>query len=64
MDATSNIYGLRRLAMAVDSQAVFSSHIDRLSPDESRYINSFIDYERWKERRLFYMKTFVEPATA
>lgn len=61
MDATSNIYGLRRLAMAVDSQAVFSSHIDRLSPDESRYINSFIDYERWKERRLFYMKTFVEP---
>lgn len=61
MDGTSNTYGVRRLAMAVDSQAVFSSHIDRFSPGESRYINSFIDYEAWKERRLFYMKTFAEP---
>ncbi|MDR1555665.1 MAG: M23 family metallopeptidase [Tannerellaceae bacterium] len=61
MNGTSNIYGVRRLAMAIDSQAVFSSNIDRFSPGESRYINSFIDYEAWKERRTFYMKTFMEP---
>jgi hypothetical protein len=61
MNGTSNIYGVRRLAMAVDSQVVFSSNIDRFPPEESRYINSFIDYEAWKERRSFYMKTFTEP---
>jgi murein DD-endopeptidase MepM/ murein hydrolase activator NlpD len=61
MDGTSNIYGVRRLAMAVDSQVIFSSHLNCFPPNETRYINSFIDYEAWKEHRAFYMKTFVEP---
>jgi murein DD-endopeptidase MepM/ murein hydrolase activator NlpD len=61
MDGTSNIYGVRRIAMAVDSQVIFSSHLDYFPPEETRYINSFIDYEAWKEQRSFYMKTFVEP---
>jgi hypothetical protein len=61
MDGTSNIYGVRRMAMAIDTQVVFSSHIDCFSPAETRYINSFIDYEAWKEQHAFYMKTFVEP---
>jgi hypothetical protein len=61
MDGTSNLYGVRRMAMAIDSQVVFSSHIDSFPPGETRYINSFIDYEAWKEDRAFYMKTFAEP---
>jgi murein DD-endopeptidase MepM/ murein hydrolase activator NlpD len=61
MDGTSNIYGVRRLAMAVDSQVIFGSNLSGFSLDETRYINSFIDYEAWTEHRSFYMKTFVEP---
>ncbi|MDR1918613.1 MAG: M23 family metallopeptidase [Tannerellaceae bacterium] len=61
MDRTSNIYGVRRMVMAIDTQVVFSSNIDCFSPNETRYINSFIDYEAWREKRAFYMKTFVEP---
>jgi murein DD-endopeptidase MepM/ murein hydrolase activator NlpD len=61
MNGTSNIYGVRRLAMAIDSQVVFSSNTDCFLPAETRYINSFIDYEEWKEHRAFFMKTFVEP---
>ncbi|MDR2388968.1 MAG: M23 family metallopeptidase [Tannerellaceae bacterium] len=61
MDGTSNIYGVRRLAMAVDTQVVFSSHLGSFDPNETRYINSFIDYEAWSEQRAFFMKTFVEP---
>jgi murein DD-endopeptidase MepM/ murein hydrolase activator NlpD len=61
MDGTSNIYGVRRVAMAIDSQVVFSSHLNCFLPGETRYINSFTDYEAWREDRAFYMKTFVEP---
>jgi murein DD-endopeptidase MepM/ murein hydrolase activator NlpD len=61
MDGVSNIYGVRRIAMAIDTQVVFSSHIDCFPPAETRYINAFIDYEAWKTQRSFYMKTFVEP---
>ncbi|GHT34022.1 peptidase M23 [Bacteroidia bacterium] len=62
MDGTSNIYGVRRIAMAVDDSAVFSSNIDCFSiGNETRYINSFTDYEEWRLHRSFYMKSFVEP---
>ena len=62
MDGTSNIYGVRRIAMAVDDSAVFSSNIDCFSiGNETHYINSFTDYEEWRLHRSFYMKSFVEP---
>jgi hypothetical protein len=61
MDGTANIYGVRRIAMAIDTQVVFSSHINGFMPNETRYINTFIDYEAWKEHHAFYMKTFTEP---
>ncbi|MDR1344649.1 MAG: M23 family metallopeptidase [Tannerellaceae bacterium] len=61
MDGTANIYGVCRVAMGVDDRMIFSSHIRSFLPNETRYINSFIDYEAWKLRHAFYMKTFVEP---
>ncbi|MDR1499942.1 MAG: M23 family metallopeptidase [Tannerellaceae bacterium] len=61
MDGTTNIYGVERVSMAVDDHVVFDSHIRSFPPDETRYINSFIDFEAWKTRRTFFMKTFVEP---
>ena len=61
MDNTSNIYGVYKIALRVDSAVVFRSVIDRFSLDESRYLNSFVDYEEWKDNRSFYMKSFVEP---
>jgi murein DD-endopeptidase MepM/ murein hydrolase activator NlpD len=61
MDGTINIYGVRRVAMAADDRMIFNSQIRSFSPSETRYVNSFIDYEAWKLRRVFYMKTFVDP---
>lgn len=61
MNNTSNIYGVRKIALKADSVVVFRSNINRLAFDESRYLNSFVDYEEWKERRSFYMKSLVEP---
>ena len=61
MDATTNIYGVREIRLQVDSADVYHSVIDEFYFDESRYLNSFIDWEDWKTRRSFFMKSFIEP---
>lgn len=61
MDNTSNIYGVKEVELTADGQVIYRSDIDRFSFDESRYLNSLIDYEEWAENRSFYMKSFVEP---
>jgi hypothetical protein len=61
MDGTGNIYGVRKITLTADSQCIFKSDINRFSFDETRYLNSFVDYEEWMERHSFYMKSFVEP---
>lgn len=61
MDNTTNIYGIKEIILMADSQVIFRSDLSRYAFSETRYINSFTDYEEWKERRSFYMKSFVEP---
>lgn len=61
MDNTTNIYGIKDIILTADSQVIFRSDLNRYAFSETRYINSFTDYEEWKERRSFYMKSFVEP---
>ncbi|MDR0430900.1 MAG: M23 family metallopeptidase [Tannerellaceae bacterium] len=61
MDGTSNIYGVRKITLEADGQIVFKSDINRFAFDETHYLNSFVDYEEWKDKRSFYMKSFVEP---
>ncbi|MDL2266079.1 M23 family metallopeptidase [Parabacteroides sp. OttesenSCG-928-G07] len=61
MNNTSNIYGVKEVVLEIDGEQVFRSDLDRFAFDESRYINSFIDYEEWAENRSFYMKSFIEP---
>ena len=61
MDGTGFSYGIKDLLMTVDGREMFRSYVDGISPDESRYINSYTDYEEWSANRSFYMKTFVEP---
>ncbi|MDR1201849.1 MAG: M23 family metallopeptidase [Tannerellaceae bacterium] len=61
MDGTSNVYGVRKITLEADSQLVFKSDMNRFSFDETRYLNSFVDYEEWIEKHSFYMKSFVDP---
>ncbi|WP_165155172.1 M23 family metallopeptidase [Parabacteroides sp. ZJ-118] len=61
MDNTTNTYGVRDITLTADSQVIFRSHLDTFSFDETRYLNSFTDYETWKERRSFYTRSFIEP---
>lgn len=61
MDEQSNIYGVKHIRLFVDDRKVFSSSINRFSFDETRMLNSFIDFEDWRKRRSFFMKSFIEP---
>ena len=61
MNETGNIYGIKEVILTVDDQEVFRSNLDRYAFPETRYINSLIDYEEWKQHRAFFSKSFVEP---
>ena len=61
MNGQSNIYGVKHIRLFVDGKLVFSSSIDRFSFSDTRMLNSFVDFEDWKERRSFYMKSFLDP---
>lgn len=61
MDGTNFSYGIRDILQTVDSVETYRSYTDRFALAESRYINSYTDYEEWSANRRFYIKTFVEP---
>ena len=61
MDNTSNIYGIKDITLTTDSQVIYRSDLNRFAFDETRYLNSFTDFEEWKEHRSFYIKSFVDP---
>lgn len=61
MNETSNIYGVNEIVLKVDGEEVYHSIMDSFSFDDTRYLNSYIDYEDWIENRSFYMKSFTDP---
>ncbi len=60
MNGQQNIYGVKHVRLYVDDKRVFSQTIDRFSFDNTRMLNSLTDYEDWRLRNSFYMKSFVE----
>lgn len=61
MNDTHHIYGVKEIVLKLDGDTIFRSYIDRYALNESRYLNSFVDYADWIDNRSFYMKSFVEP---
>jgi murein DD-endopeptidase MepM/ murein hydrolase activator NlpD len=61
MDETTNIYGVNEVILWVDNVEVFHSTMTSFSFDNTRYLNSFIDWNEWKENKSFYMKSFIDP---
>lgn len=61
MNETTNIYGVRQMVLTVDGKEIFRSLVDRISFDENRAINSWVDYAEYKRRHTWYTKSFIEP---
>jgi hypothetical protein len=49
------------IELSVDSISVFKYLMDGFSFDESRYVNSHIDYANYQKEKTFFEKTFVMP---
>ena len=61
MDGTSNNYGVRSVALLVDSVEVFRSTVDGFLPDENRMINAWTDYEEYATRGSWFMRSQILP---
>lgn len=60
MNETTNIYGVYEIILNIDGTKVFHSVMDEFSFDDSRYLNSFIDWNDWCDNRSFHIKSFIE----
>ena len=61
MNQVSNQQGIYSLKMYVDDQLWYSHSLEKISFYDTRYINSFIDYEEKQTSGLKFQKLFTEP---
>lgn len=61
MDETTNIYGVKSVRLYCDDKPLFSYNISTISFDKTRMINSLIDFDYWSQKKVFYMKSIIEP---
>lgn len=61
MDATHNVFGVKTVRLYCDNKQVFASDITGFLFEQTRMINSLIDFDYWFWKKVFYMKSFVEP---
>lgn len=57
-----NNNGIFSLQMLVNGKQVYHHTLDTYSFNETSYINTFIDYERYYDKRQHIQKCFVEPS--
>ncbi|MDR1743800.1 MAG: M23 family metallopeptidase [Dysgonamonadaceae bacterium] len=61
MNGQNNVYGVKTIRLFVDGKQVFGSIVNRFSFGKTRQLNCFVDFEEWRERKSFFMQSFVEP---
>ncbi|GHV20818.1 peptidase M23 [Clostridia bacterium] len=61
MNETGNIYGVNEIILKVDGEEVYHSILNEFSLDDTRYLNTYIDWKEWTENKSFYMKSFTDP---
>ena len=60
-EGTYHRYGIRYTQLLVDGREVFRSDVDSIPVSCQREVNSWGDYDHWKEKRIWYMKSYREP---
>lgn len=61
MNETSNIYGVYEIILKVNGEEIYHSVLDQFSFNDTRYLNTYIDWDQWIDHRSFYMKSFTDP---
>ncbi len=63
LDGAINNNGLYDLQMEVNGEKKYQYRVETFSFKESRYINNFIDYERFIKKKQRIQKCFIDPNT-
>jgi hypothetical protein len=63
MDGSANKCGINSMELTIGGIVYSVFEINRFSFDESRFINSYIDYEEFATTGRRFQKTFVEPCS-
>lgn len=61
LNGARNRCGLYSIKMLIDGEEKYHWKMDQFTFSESRYINSYIDYEEKKENSRLVQKTYLEP---
>lgn len=61
MDNNSNQYGICSIRLFQDEELIFQQDLSRFNFDQTRYVNSLVDYETVQRNRTWIMKSFVDP---
>jgi hypothetical protein len=61
LDESNNKCAVYSIELLIDSISVFKYVMDAFSFNESRYINSHIDYEIYQKEKIYIERTFVLP---
>lgn len=61
LNDASNKNGVYAVRLLVDSVEFYSHRMDGFSFDESRFINSLIDFDDYAQRKVRFQKTYIAP---
>jgi hypothetical protein len=61
VSGSANRCGIYNITFRVDSVGVFSQTMEKFSFDETRYINSLIDYAWYMEHKTRFNRLYIEP---
>jgi len=58
---TDNNNGIYNISLFIDSKEVFSFRLEKFAFDETRYVNSFLDYEEFIKNSVRLQRTKIDP---
>ncbi|MDR1884422.1 MAG: M23 family metallopeptidase [Prevotella sp.] len=61
MTGTNNVYGVKIVRLFCDGKEIFSSDMSSVDFGKTRMINSMTDFDYWRRKKSFYIKSFIEP---
>jgi len=60
-DLTNNKFGIYSIELKIDSTIVYYMELNEFSYNETRYINSYMDFEEYLKHNARIHKTYIEP---
>jgi len=61
LDDSNNKNGVYSIQLWIDSTLIYSDHLEKFSFDETKYINSFIDYAEFIQHKKRYQRSIIDP---